>query len=158
MIINVPPRHWKSSISSIKFPAWYLGKNPTHPIIVASYAKSLAEKYSRAVRDTIAGERFASLFPDVKVRRDSGRMDDWLLEQGYHTSFRAVGTGGGIAGHGAKLAILDDVSDPNKQSSPTETLNDWEWYKNVIRTRLEPDGAIVIVNNRVGVEIGRAHV
>ena len=43
-IINVPPRHWKSSISSIKFPAWYLGKNPTHPIIVASYAKSLAEK------------------------------------------------------------------------------------------------------------------
>ena len=152
LIINVPPRHWKSSISSIKFPAWYLGKNPTHPIIVASYAKSLAEKYSRAVRDTIAGERFASLFPDVKVRRDSGRMDDWLLEQGYHTSFRAVGTGGGIAGHGAKLAILDDVSDPNKQSSPTETLNDWEWYKNVIRTRLEPDGAIVIVNNRVGVD------
>ena len=61
------------------------------------------------MRDTIAGERFASLFPDVKVRRDSGRMDAWLLEQGYHTSFRAVGTGAGIAGHGAKLAILDDV-------------------------------------------------
>lgn len=151
LIIAVPPRHWKSSISSEKFPAWYLGRNPKAPIIVSSYALSLAEKFSKSVREIISGERFAALFPDVKIKRDSNSADDWLLESGYRTTFRAVGTGGGISGHGARLILLDDVSDPNKINSATQTDGDWTWYKNVIRTRLEPDGAIVIVNNRVGV-------
>ena len=152
VIINIPPRHWKSSISSVKFPAWYLGKHPKCAVIVASYAVTLAEKYSKSVREIVStNARYKDLFPDVRIRRDSGRMDDWLLETGYHTSFRAVGTGGGIAGHGAQIILLDDVSDPNKQPSATETQNDWDWYKNVIRTRLEPRGAIVVVNNRVGV-------
>lgn len=152
VIISVPPRHWKSSLSSVKFPLWWLGKHPSGSIIVASYALSLAEKYSKAVREGIQGNgRYKTLYPDVRIRRDSNSASDWLLESGYQTTLRAVGTGGGIAGYGFKLALLDDVSDPNKQSSATETTNDWEWYKNVIRTRAEPDAAIVIVNNRVGV-------
>lgn len=151
VIISVPPRHWKSSLASVKFPAWYLGKHNDHSIIIASYALSLAEKYSVSVRDTIqSNSRYKQLF-DIRVKRDSNRANDWLLETGYQTTLRAVGTGGGIAGYGFKLAVLDDVSDPNTQSSPTETAKDWEWYKNVIRTRAEPDAAIVVVNNRVGV-------
>ncbi len=78
-------------------------------------------------------------------------MDDWLVEGGYQSSYRAVGTGGGIAGEGATVLVLDDVSDPGKQASQTETENDWEWYKNEARTRLDPGGVIVVVNNRVGV-------
>ena len=151
VIINVPPRHWKSSLASEKFPAWWLGKHPKDAVIVASYALSLAEKFSRTVRSTIQSERYQELYPSVKIKQGSNSADDWLLEGGYRTSFRAVGTGGGISGHGAKLIILDDVSDPNKILSETQTLGDWSWYKNVIRTRLEADGAIVIINNRVGV-------
>jgi phage terminase large subunit-like protein len=152
LIINVPPRHWKSSLASEKFPAWWLGRNATDSVIIASYASSLAEKYSKSVRELISSARYRQLFPDVRIRKDSNRADDWLLESGYRTSFRAVGTGGGIAGYGFDLAVIDDVSDPNKQASRTETENDWNWYKNVIRTRAEPDAVIVIVNNRVGVD------
>jgi phage terminase large subunit-like protein len=151
VIIAVPPRHWKSSLSSEKFPAWWLGRHPESSVIVASYAVSLAEKFSKSVREIIgSNERYGLLFPKTRLKKDSNSADDWLLEGGYRTSFRAVGTGGGISGHGAKLVILDDVSDPNKVLSETATQADWTWYKNVIRTRLEPDGAIVIVNNRVG--------
>ena len=177
VIIAVPPRHWKSSLASEKFAAWWLGRHPRGSIIVASYALSLAEKFSKSVRETIQSERFRRLAVkadskskpsqscvtqgsgagcsvgsfDIKIKRDSNSADDWMLETGYRTSFRAVGTGGGISGTGADILILDDVSDPNKIASPTETQATWNWYKNVIRTRLEASGAIVIVNNRVGV-------
>ena len=152
VIIAIPPRHWKSSIASEKFSAWWLGKHNKDSIIVASYALSLAEKFSKSVREMIGGnEHYQELFPDIRIQRDSNSADDWLLESGYRTSFRAVGTGGGISGHGARLILLDDVSDPNKINSQTQTDGDWHWYKNVIRTRLEANGAIVIINNRVGV-------
>jgi hypothetical protein len=151
VIIAIAPRHWKSSLSSEKFPAWWLGRRPDSSVIVASYALSLAEKFSKSVREIVSGDRFKTLWPGVKIKRDSNSADDWALEGGYRTSFRAVGTGGGISGHGARLILLDDVSDPNETQSHTRTDSDWHWYKNVIRTRLEPDGAIVVINNRVGV-------
>ncbi len=159
VIIAVPRRHWKSSLCSEKLPAWWLGRRNRDSVIVASYALSLAQKFSKRVRELImANERYQAVFPGTKIQRDSGAADDWLLETGYRTSFRAVGTGGGIAGHGAQLILLDDVSDPNKALSETEAENDWEWYKTVIRPCLERDGAIVIVNNRVGVNDLTGHL
>lgn len=150
VIINVAPRHWKTSLT-IKWCAKCLGDDPRDTFIVASRSMDLASKISKSVRETLASARYRNLYPDTRVARGYDRADDWLVEGGYQTSFRAVGTGGGIAGFGARKILLDDVSDPNKQSSETETANDWDWYKNVIRTRLEPDGIIVVVNNRVGV-------
>ncbi len=141
VIIAVPPRHWKSSLASEKFPAWWLGRrvsagDRSAPAMVASYALSLAEKFSKSVRSVIGLDRYRGLWQNVRIQRDSNSADDWLLEGGYRTTFRAVGTGGGISGHGARLVLLDDVSDPNKIGSTTQTDSDWTWYKNVIRTRL----------------------
>ncbi len=152
VIINVPPRHFKSSLASEKFSAWWLGRNPNSSVIVASYAVSLASKFSKSVRELIAAnDRYRAVFPNVRIKRGSEGAEDWALESGYRTSFRAVGTGGGISGHGARLILLDDISDPNKSESDTETREAWRWYKDVIRTRLEPNGVIVVINNRVGV-------
>ena len=152
LIITVPPRHWKSSIAAVKWPACCLGKDAKDTFILGSHSETLAVKFSKAVRDTIEGNPYYRwLYPKTRIKQDSNRADDWLLEGGYQSSFRAVGTGTGVAGFGARKIVLDDVSDPNKQASERETENDWEWYKNVIRTRLEPDGAIVVINNRVGV-------
>lgn len=159
VIIAVPRRHWKSSLCSEKLPAWWLGRRNKDGVIVASYALSLAQKFSKRVREMITlNERYRALFPETQIQRDSAAADDWLLETGYRTSFRAVGTGGGIAGHGAQLEIIDDASDPNKALSEVQAENDWEWYKNVIRPCLERDGAIVIVNNRVGLNDLTGHL
>jgi predicted phage terminase large subunit-like protein len=150
LIINIAPRHWKSSLVT-KWQAKLLGDNPKEKVIAASRSNALAVKFSKLVKQTLQSKRYQDLYPGTKLLRGSDSAEDWLLEGGYQSSYRAVGTGGGIAGEGATVLVLDDVSDPNKQPSETETVNDWEWYKNVIRTRLEPDGVIVVVNNRVGV-------
>jgi len=49
LIITVPPRHGKSLLASENFPAWYLGRNPDHYVIAATYAQVVA-----LVRDAIA--------------------------------------------------------------------------------------------------------
>ena len=39
LIIALPPRHLKSLIASIAFPAWCLGHDPSAQILCVSYAK-----------------------------------------------------------------------------------------------------------------------
>ena len=47
LIINVPPRHLKSLLASIAFPAWCLGHDPSAQILCVSYAQELADKHRR---------------------------------------------------------------------------------------------------------------
>ena len=46
-IINLPPRHLKSLMASIAFPAWCLGHDPSAQILCVSYAQDLADKLAR---------------------------------------------------------------------------------------------------------------
>ena len=48
LIINLPPRHLKSLMASIAFPAWCLGHDPSAQILCVSYAQDLADN-SRAI-------------------------------------------------------------------------------------------------------------
>ena len=47
LVVNVPPRHLKSHLASVSFPAWCLGHNPSTQILCVSYAQDLADS-SRA--------------------------------------------------------------------------------------------------------------
>ena len=47
LIVTMPPQHGKSSKISVKFPAWYLGRNPTHKVVQATYAENLSLKHSK---------------------------------------------------------------------------------------------------------------
>src|ERR1700692_4257326 len=56
LIINLPPRHLKSLLASIAFPAWCLGHDPSAQILCVSYAQDLADKLSRDCRHIVAGD------------------------------------------------------------------------------------------------------
>jgi len=73
--------------------------------------------------------------------------DDWETAQG--GGVRAVGVGGGVTVMGASLLILDDVVKSAAEAS-SETIREmtWDWYKQDIYTRLEPNGAIVVIMTR----------
>ncbi|MGC2200543.1 MAG: hypothetical protein WA633_10430 [Stellaceae bacterium] len=40
LIITLPPRHLKSLMASVGFPAWYLGHDPSAQILCVSYAQT----------------------------------------------------------------------------------------------------------------------
>ena len=42
LIINLPPRHLKSLMASVAFPAWCLGHDPSAQILCVSYAQDVA--------------------------------------------------------------------------------------------------------------------
>lgn len=147
LAITMPPRHGKSELASIRFPAWYLGRNSDKRIILASYADSLASTFGRQIRDLIQDDRFRSLF-SVAMSKVSSAADHWNIE-GRRGGLIAAGVGSGITGHGADLLIIDDpIKDAAEADSPTVRENKWQWYTRTAYTRLQPRGAVVLIGTR----------
>ena len=59
--VNIPPRHGKSQLVSIFYPAWFLGRNPTKKVMMVSHTTDLAVDFGRKVRNLIATDQYLSL-------------------------------------------------------------------------------------------------
>lgn len=73
LCVMTAPRHSKAYHLSERFTAWTLGRRPSEPIILASYAAEVAEQNSRRARALVQDERFP--FPGVKVSGDSAAVN-----------------------------------------------------------------------------------
>jgi hypothetical protein len=74
LIVSLPPRHLKSHLASIAFPAWCLSHDPSASILCVSYAQDLADKLSRDCRRTLASDWYQRLFPTrLSPRRPKSR-------------------------------------------------------------------------------------
>jgi len=146
LMIFTPPRHGKSEMSTIHFPAWYLLKNPEKRVIVTSYSADLAKTFSRRVR-AIVREFGKELF-GIELSDESASVDQWSLE-GHHGMFLAAGVGGPITGQGASLFLIDDpIKNAEEANSPTYRQRVWDWWTSTAYTRLEPNGAVVLTLTR----------
>lgn len=147
LIIEMPPRHGKSEMATIKFPAWYLGRHPDHEIITASYSSDLARKFGAQCRDLMSEPAYKLTFPQVILKQDTQAKDFWQTREG--GGYMAVGVGGPATGSGANLFLIDDPT-KNAEEADSEVYREkvWDWYTHVARTRLEKDGVIVIICTR----------
>lgn len=147
LMIFMPPRHGKSMLASEYFPAWYLGRNPTHQVIAATYAQQLADDFGRKVRNLAAGPVFSECFPACGLAGDSQAANRFHTAQG--GAYFAVGAGGPITGRGAHLLLIDDpIKGREDAESATMRQRLKDWYTSVARTRLMPGGAIVVIQTR----------
>jgi predicted phage terminase large subunit-like protein len=146
LIITMPPRHSKSLHVSEHLPAWFLGNHPDKRIIAASHTASLAYTFSRRVRNKMHDPRWP--FPSVHVADDKGAVQAWDID-GRQGGYIAVGVGGSPTGHGGHLIVIDDPI-RSAADADSETIRDglWEWYRETLRTRLEPGGSIIITATR----------
>jgi len=146
VIIQMPPRHGKSEFVSGYFPSWYLGMFPDRKVVLASYADSLASGFGQRNRDVL--EAYGQDVFGVKVRQDSSAKANWLIQKRRGGMF-TTGIGGPLTGKGAHLAIIDDpVKNDREALSPTFRNRAKEWYKSTLRTRMEQDGAIIVIQTR----------
>lgn len=146
VIVAMPPRHFKSQTSTAHFPAWYLMRHPDHNVITASYSSSLVEGFSRQTRQLVR-EYGPSLF-GVGVSERSSAVASWRMAANMG-GLTCAGVGGSLTGKGAHLAIIDDPHKDRAEAN-SETMRErvWEWYTSVLRTRIEPDGAIIVIQTR----------
>ena len=146
LMVFLPPRSSKSVICSKLFPAWYVGRHPQHEILTVSHSDQLASDFGRSVRDLVNYDLFNTVFPDVQLRSDVRAAGKWKTNQG--GTYYAAGVRSQIAGRGAHVAILDDVMSEEDSFSETGRRYVKEWYPSGLRTRIMPNGSIVIINTR----------
>jgi predicted phage terminase large subunit-like protein len=156
LMIFMPPQHGKSQIASRNFPSWLLGLMPDSYVILTSYGEGLATKHSRFIRDLIVTEEYQAIFGSksnkimpVELSNDSRSTESWDLARPYRGGVKAAGVGGGITGLPAHLFIVDDPF-KNREEAESESRRDLvdDWFKSAARTRLRPNGAIVIFHTR----------
>jgi predicted phage terminase large subunit-like protein len=146
VIVNMPPRHGKSRLFAVETPLWWMSQRPNTEVICASYALDLAARHSREARDRFDNERF-QLLTGMSVRPDANQVDDWRTNSG--SSYKAVGVGGSLTGHGADLLILDDLhNDAAEASSQLMRDRTWDWLLSVAMTRLSPGASVILIGTR----------
>ncbi|MCS3923869.1 phage terminase large subunit [Methanosalsum natronophilum] len=146
LMISMPPRHGKSMLTSQYFPAWYLGHFPDKRIILTSYEADFAAGWGRKARNVLS-EYGPELF-GISVASRSSAVNRWDIE-GHIGGMSTAGVGGAITGKGADLLIIDDPH-KNAEEANSKTYRDkaGEWYRSTAYTRLEPGGAVIIIQTR----------
>ncbi len=145
--IYLPPRHSKTLFGSGFLPAFYLGNHPDRSVILITYEQELANDLGRRVRNFVTNPLHTRIFPKCHIARDSRSAHRFSTTAG--GSFYAVGRGGPITGRGAHLLIIDDpIKNAAEARSETIRRTTFEWYCEVVRTRLQPGGAILLISTR----------
>jgi predicted phage terminase large subunit-like protein len=150
LIITFPPRHGKSELSSKRFPAWFVGRDPYRYCAVCTYNQTFAEDIGRTVRGIIRQPAYAQAFPGVTLRKGSTASDRLETEEGGALYF--LGRGGTITGRGADLIIIDDpIKNSDEARSETVRNSLWEWFQSDIKSRFMTDtGAMIVIQCMTG--------
>jgi predicted phage terminase large subunit-like protein len=148
LIINVPPRHLKSHMTSIIFPAWILGHDPTKKILSISYAQDLSDNLARRSRTLMSSAFYQALF-DTRLSKGREAVSDFETTSGGYRLSTSVG--GVLTGRGADLIIIDDPMKADDAQSDTRRTSVNEWHDNTLRSRLnhQEEGAIILVMQRL---------
>ena len=146
--VNIPPRHGKSQLVSIFYPAWFLGRNPNKKVMMVSHTTDLAVDFGRKVRNLIASTEYTEIFPEVSLAIDSKSAGRWNTNFG--GEYFACGIGSALAGRGADLLLVDDPHSEQDVINGNFSVFEkaYEWFTFGARTRLMPGGRVAIVQTR----------
>lgn len=157
LMVWLPPQNGKSELSTRRFPAYALGKNPDTKIGVVAYNHTVASRFNRDVQRIISEPDYSLIFPETtlnqkNIRTISGsylRNADEFEIVGRKGSLVSVGVGGGLTSRQIDLLIIDDVyKDAMEAWSPVVRENVWTWYNTVAETRLHKKSKQLIVFTR----------
>jgi hypothetical protein len=104
LIINLPPRFLKSVISSIAFPAFVLGHDPTKRLLVISYGLELADKFAYDSHRLMSSGLYKDIFPGTRLARNAA--SEIVTTRGGYRFGTSID--GSLTGRGGDIIIIDD--------------------------------------------------
>lgn len=149
LALAVPPRHGKSSILAVFFPAYVWIKNPARRMIFITYDFSLSLRDSNRTRDLINSEWFQKRWGNLfKLRTDNSI----ILETNRTGIRQCASVGGRIMGKGADIIVLDDPHDVKDVESEKKRNAVLSYWRERVQSRLNDakTGAFVVCHQRVG--------
>ena len=157
LIINIPPRHMKSLLVSVAWPAWVWTLERSSPLsgpgvgfLSLSYAYSLSERDNATCRRLIESPWFQALWGNgFSLLPDQNTKKRFQNTQG---GFKIASSVDGTAtGEGGNVVSVDDAMSAKDANSETERKKVVEWWDGTMSTRLNnpKTGAYVVTMQRL---------
>ena len=139
LMVELPPRHFKSTIFSIFLPGYFLRRFPNRSVGIGCHTATLAEGFSQDARDyfTASGGALSPTSGGVKKWGTSGIGGLWT-----------AGVGGGTGNPGDLIIVDDPIKSREMAESAAWRRQVHSWWDSVLSTREEPGNAVVIVHTR----------
>lgn len=134
LVVNMPPRHGKSLLVTVFWPAWEWATRPATQWIFSSYAQTLSTRDSRKCRRLILSPWYRALWggryqltsdQNAKLRFENSSTGVRLA-----TSVGATGTG-----EGGDRIVVDDPHKRGDVDSPTKRGRVLTWWDEEMSTR-----------------------
>lgn len=134
LLINMPPRHMKSTLIGVMFPAWVWLRFPSKKFLYSAYAESLSVRDSVKCRMLIESYQYRKLFnPPWTMAKDQnakGRFMNTMM--GYRLS---TSVGGTATGEGGDFIIADDPHNAKEIHSDDVRNGVLQWWDEVMSSR-----------------------
>src|SRR3954471_1986287 len=145
LLINVPPRHMKSLLVSVLWPAWEWIGWPQRRWLYSSYAAQLSMRDSVKCRRLIESpwyqERWGDRFALTGDQNTKGRFEN--NRSGYRLS---TSVGGAATGEGGDRVVCDDPHNVQEAESDSVRKGTLDWWDVVMSTRVnDPRSAAKVV-------------
>jgi len=145
LLINVPPRHMKSLLVSVLWPAWEWIRSPERRWLYSSYGAQLSIRDSIKCRRLIESPwyqvRWGDRFALTSDQNTKGRFDN--NRSGYRL---ATSVGGAATGEGGDRVVCDDPHNVQEAESDSVRKGTLDWFDVVMSTRVnDPKTAARVV-------------
>ena len=147
LLVSMPPRTLKSIATSVAYPAWCLGHDPSLKFICVSYSSELATELARQFRLVVNSAWYKELFPTVRVVRDTADH----VQTSKRGGRMATSIGGSLTGLGGGTIIIDDPLKGDDAHSSVARARVIDWYKNTLLSRFDnpAEGKLIVVMQRL---------
>lgn len=166
LIINIPPRCSKSSITSVAFPAFTWAQRrvsdtsgPGVHFLHASYSQILTLRDSTKCRRLIESPWYQSLWGDrFQLMADQNTKSRFDNDKGGSRLSTSVGSS--LTGEGGNIIVVDDPNAAQEAHSEATIATTIEWWDGALSTRLNnaKTGAFVVIQQRLGEEDLTGHI
>jgi predicted phage terminase large subunit-like protein len=137
LMVTMPPRHSKSTFTTIEAPAYAMANDPFTYIMTTSYNAELATDFGREVRNAVNSPDYKLAFPDTSLAKDSQASNVWRTSAG--GAYYGMGLGGSTSGRPANILIVDDpYKNREDAESPSTRRKVWSYYQSALVNRLQP--------------------
>ena len=166
LIINIPPRMSKSSMTSVAFPAWVWTQRNESPtsgagvqFLHASYAQTLSLRDSVKCRRLISSDWYQKYWGDrfvlmgdqnTKTRFDNTRSGSRL----------STSVGSTLTGEGGNIIVVDDPNAAQEAFSEATIQTTIDWWDTALSTRLNDpkSGAFIVIQQRLAEDDLTGHI
>jgi predicted phage terminase large subunit-like protein len=166
LVINIPPRMGKSTITSVALPAWTWAQRhrsatsgPGVQFLHASYANQLVLRDSVKCRRLIESPWYQKLWGErFKLNSDQNTKSRFSNDQGGERLITSVGAA--VTGEGGSIIVVDDPNAASEAFSEATIQATVDWWDGAMSTRLNDakTGAYIVIQQRLAEDDLTGHI